>query len=91
MIFSNGPRLYALRILETLGVRHCFKDGDIFAVEDVMPHCKPEQAAFDKVRARRASVTPEKHPPASTRGRRKVAFSFFGARVPARDRNKKKH
>ena len=49
MIFSNGPRAYALRVLETLGVRDCFADSDIFAVDDLLPHCKPEAAAFEKV------------------------------------------
>ena len=47
--FSNSPRKYALRCLESLGVREFFPDDRVFAVEDVMPACKPEPAAFLKV------------------------------------------
>ena len=47
--FSNSPRKYALRCLDFLGVRAFFPDDRVFGVEDVMPACKPEQAAFDKV------------------------------------------
>jgi len=47
--FSNSPRAYCLRTLEALGLRHLFPDECVFAVDDVMPHCKPEPAAFDKV------------------------------------------
>ena len=49
--FTNGPRVYALRLLETLGLSEVFPPEDVFAVDDVMPACKPERAAFDKVLA----------------------------------------
>ncbi|KAJ1454169.1 HAD-like domain-containing protein [Pelagophyceae sp. CCMP2097] len=49
VVFTNAPRLYGLRCLESLAVREYFKDEDIFAVEDVMPACKPEAAAFETV------------------------------------------
>lgn len=47
--FTNAPRAYAVRTLEVLGVKDLFADERIFAVEDVMPACKPERAAFDQV------------------------------------------
>ena len=56
VVFTNGPRAYGLRCLEALGVREFFPDEQVFAVEDVMPACKPERAAFEAVllRSRRA-------------------------------------
>jgi hypothetical protein len=48
-IFTNGPRAYALKVLERLEVKRFFADERIFAVEDVLPACKPEPAAFNKV------------------------------------------
>ena len=48
-IFSNGPRVYCLRCLDALAIRHLFPDDHIFAVEDVLPACKPEVAAFEQV------------------------------------------
>jgi len=47
--FSNSPRKYALRCLDTLGVREFFPDDRVFGVEDVLPACKPEREAFLKV------------------------------------------
>jgi len=47
--FTNAPRLYGLRVLEVLGVRRFFLDNRIFGVEDVMPACKPEPQAFQRV------------------------------------------
>jgi putative hydrolase of the HAD superfamily len=47
--FTNAPKRYALRVLEALGVRELFPDERVFSVEDVMPACKPEAAAFDHV------------------------------------------
>jgi putative hydrolase of the HAD superfamily len=35
--------------LETLKVREFFEDENIYGVDDVMPVCKPEPAAFRKV------------------------------------------
>lgn len=48
-IFTNGPRAYALKVLERLELKQFFADERIFAVEDVLPACKPEPAAFNKV------------------------------------------
>lgn len=47
--FTNAPRRYALRCLECLGLKHLFPDDHIFAVEDVLPACKPEKEAFETV------------------------------------------
>jgi len=47
--FSNGPRKYVLRVLREMGLSKCFPDEKVFAVNDVLPHCKPEKAAFQKV------------------------------------------
>ena len=49
MVFSNAPRKYARRCLDSLGLREFFRDEFIFGVEDVMPACKPEAAAFQTV------------------------------------------
>ena len=47
--FSNGPRKYVLRILRELGLDAIFSEDNIFAVDDVLPSCKPEKEAFKKV------------------------------------------
>jgi len=47
--FTNSPVRYALRCLEFLGLRGIFADEHVFGIEDVLPHCKPEQVAFEKV------------------------------------------
>lgn len=44
--FSNGPRTYVRRVLEVLGLSDLFGEGSLFAVDDVLPHCKPEEGAF---------------------------------------------
>ena len=49
VVFSNAPRKYARRCLDSLGLREFFRDEFIFGVEDVMPACKPEAAAFRTV------------------------------------------
>ena len=49
--FTNGPREYAKCVLDALGLRECFPDDLLFAVEDVLPMCKPEKGAFAKVLA----------------------------------------
>ena len=49
VVFSNAPRKYARRCLDSLGLREFFQDDFIFGVEDVMPACKPEAAAFRTV------------------------------------------
>ena len=60
--FSNGPRAYVMKVLDTLGYLHLFsssssssdggdtKDGAfLWGVDDVLPHCKPEPEAFRKI------------------------------------------
>ena len=49
--FTNAPRRYGVRVLETLGLRGLFPDVNLFAVEDVMPYPKPHRKAFQKVLA----------------------------------------
>lgn len=49
VVFSNAPRRYVLRCLDTLAVRECFRNEHIFGVEDVLPACKPEAAAFERI------------------------------------------
>jgi putative hydrolase of the HAD superfamily len=47
--FSNGPRKYVIRVLKELGLWEIFGEDRLFAVDDVLPHCKPEKEAFEKV------------------------------------------
>jgi putative hydrolase of the HAD superfamily len=47
--FSNGPRKYVLRVLKEMGLDLVFPDDRVFTVNDVLPACKPEQEAFQKV------------------------------------------
>lgn len=47
--FSNGPRAYVLRVIKELGLSRVFSDDNVFAVNDVLPACKPETEAFQKV------------------------------------------
>ena len=47
--FSNGPRLYVLRVLKEIGLDKVFPPEKVFAVDDVLPACKPEKVAFQKV------------------------------------------
>lgn len=48
--FSNGPRLYVRRVLQQLGLwGSVFTEETLFAVDDVLPHCKPEQEAFETI------------------------------------------
>jgi putative hydrolase of the HAD superfamily len=44
--FSNGPRIYVQRVLESLGLWDLFGEERLFAVDDVLPYCKPEAEAF---------------------------------------------
>ncbi|CAJ1420812.1 unnamed protein product [Effrenium voratum] len=48
-VFTNSPRQYALRCLDALGLRAFVPDEMVFAVEDVLPACKPQPEAFKKV------------------------------------------
>ena len=46
--FSNGPRNYVIRVLQELGLwGTIFTEETLFAVDDVLPHCKPEKEAFE--------------------------------------------
>lgn len=56
--FSNGPRKYVKRVLTELGVWESFGEDRLFAVDDVLPYCKPEKEAFDLI-FRRLGVTAE--------------------------------
>lgn len=47
--FSNGPRKYVKRALEHMGLFDLFGEERLYAVDDVMPHCKPEKEAFEKI------------------------------------------
>jgi FMN phosphatase YigB (HAD superfamily) len=59
--FSNGPRQYVKRVLQHLGLWDTvFTESTLFAVEDVLPHCKPEAQAFQAVLTKiaEAATTP---------------------------------
>jgi putative hydrolase of the HAD superfamily len=46
--FSNGPRKYVIRVLQELGLwETIFTHDRLFAVDDVLPYCKPEKEAFE--------------------------------------------
>ena len=48
--FSNGPRNYVIRVLKELGLLNTiFTEDRIFAVDDVLPYCKPEKEAFESI------------------------------------------
>lgn len=47
--FSNGPRAYVKKVLEALDLFDLFGEDRLFAVDDVLPFCKPEAAAFQKI------------------------------------------
>ena len=51
LAFSNSPRGYVHRLLEQLDLLNLFERGrppkQVYAIEDVHPHAKPERAAFD--------------------------------------------
>lgn len=47
--FSNGPRAYVLRVLSEMGLSKVFPEENVFSVNDVLPACKPEPEAFQKV------------------------------------------
>jgi len=57
--FSNGPRRYVQKVLEHLGLTEIFGEDRLFAVDDVLPACKPEKEAFDKVLAAVGVKSPE--------------------------------
>jgi FMN phosphatase YigB (HAD superfamily) len=47
--FSNGPRIYVKQVLLALGLWDLFGEERLFAVDDVLPYCKPEEEAFRKI------------------------------------------
>jgi putative hydrolase of the HAD superfamily len=48
--FSNGPRNYVIRVLQELGLWNTvFTENTLFAVDDVLPYCKPEKEAFEAI------------------------------------------
>jgi putative hydrolase of the HAD superfamily len=57
--FSNGPRAYVKRVLQTLDLFDLFGEERLFAVDDVLPHCKPEPAAFETVFEKIGHPSPE--------------------------------
>lgn len=61
--FSNGPRKYVLRVLKEIGLDKIFPDEMVFAVDDVLPYCKPEREAFelifDKISDGKNRIKPE--------------------------------
>jgi putative hydrolase of the HAD superfamily len=56
--FSNGPRLYVERVLKEIGVARYFDRENLFAVTDVLPHCKPDRGSFELV-LNRVGAMPE--------------------------------
>ena len=50
-LFTNGPKEYAKIMLKQLSLDQIFEPEHFFGVEDVLPHCKPEAEAFNKVLA----------------------------------------
>jgi putative hydrolase of the HAD superfamily len=57
--FSNGPRKYVKRVLEALGLFDLFGEERLYAVDDVLPYCKPEKEAFDTIFAKIGNPPPE--------------------------------
>ena len=52
VVFSNAPKKYVKKVLVELGLWDTIFRGDddrIFAVNDVLPHCKPEKEAFQRI------------------------------------------
>mmetsp|Transcript_26876 Transcript_26876/g.39769 ORF Transcript_26876/g.39769 Transcript_26876/m.39769 type:complete len:260 (-) Transcript_26876:235-1014(-) len=56
--FSNGPRAYVKRALEHMGLFDLFGEERLYAVDDVLPHCKPEKEAFEKILKNIGSPSP---------------------------------
>lgn len=49
VLFSNSPRKYILKCCDAMQIRQFFADDRIFSLDEVLPSCKPEAAAFKKV------------------------------------------
>lgn len=56
--FSNGPRKYVTRVLREIGLDYFFPTKQLFAVNDVLPHCKPDLGSFQLV-LEKVDVLPE--------------------------------
>ena len=56
--FSNGPRKYVTRVLEETGLDSFFPTKQLFAVNDILPHCKPDRGSFQLV-LKKVGVLPE--------------------------------
>lgn len=48
-VFTNAPRAYAVRVLQLLGIDHCFEL--IFSVESTQFHAKPSVRGFQRLLA----------------------------------------
>jgi putative hydrolase of the HAD superfamily len=57
--FSNGPRTYVKRALKEMALDKYFAEDRLFAVDDVLPHCKPEPEAFELILKSLNGVKPE--------------------------------
>lgn len=56
VVFTNSPRAYALRVLDVLGICHCFEQ--VFSIESTGFRPKPQRAAFLRMlRALRAPAS----------------------------------
>eukprot|EP00978_Attheya_sp_CCMP212_P017494 scaffold46638_cov42-Attheya_sp.AAC.1 len=57
--FSNGPRTYVKRALKEMALDQYFAEDRLFAVDDVLPYCKPEPEAFELILKSLNGVKPE--------------------------------
>lgn len=57
--FSNGPRTYVKKVLMALDLFDLFGDERLYAVDDVLPYCKPEAEAFQKIFSQIGNPSPE--------------------------------
>ncbi|KAL7550637.1 hypothetical protein ACHAWF_013856 [Thalassiosira exigua] len=59
IVFSNGPRRYVLRALREIGLDGLFPPENVYAVTDILPHCKPDEGSFDLVLKRAGAQAEE--------------------------------
>lgn len=57
--FSNGPRKYVSRVLQEIGLLPYFPPKKLFAVNDVLPYCKPDLDSFHLVFEKVGVTAPE--------------------------------
>jgi putative hydrolase of the HAD superfamily len=57
--FSNGPRAYVKQVLKALDLWDIFGEENLYAVDDVLPYCKPEAAAFEVIFKNIGNPSPE--------------------------------